>query len=74
MFNVLYPTGWVGLVSPFQKSVTEWVSEFTALFKPIFRSDNQSTVVLLNAIGYIFINMSVDDYDYEGKAEFLVRT
>ena len=42
------------------------------MFKEIVRTDKQTTVVLLNAIGYIYIQMT--KVDYAGKDEFMVRT
>ena len=48
------------------------MADFSALFKEIVRTDKQTTVVLLNAIGYIYIQMT--KVDYAGKDEFMVRT
>lgn len=55
---------------PSQKEVDLWTKDFSALFNPMFRSDKQTTVVLLNAIGYVFISMATAEYP--GKDEFLV--
>jgi len=53
------------------KEVSEWVNDFSALFKPIFRVKKQNTIVLLNAIGYIFIKTTLPDY--EGKEDFMAQ-
>lgn len=55
-----------------EKEVDAWLKNFSALFKPMFRKDKQYTVVLLNAIGYIFVNMYKAP-DYEGKAAFMPK-
>lgn len=53
------------------KEVDLWTKDFSALFNPMFRSDKQTTVVLLNAIGYVFISMATAEYP--GKDEFLPK-
>lgn len=53
------------------KKVEDWVADFSALFKEIVRTDKQTTVVLLNAIGYIYIQMT--KVDYAGKDEFMPK-
>lgn len=53
------------------KTVATWVKDFTALLKPMFRTDKQDTVVLLNAIGYIYVKMH--EPEYEGKEELLSK-
>lgn len=53
------------------KEPEEWVKDFAPLFTPMFRTDKQQTIVLLNAIGYIYISMTKVDYD--GKEDFLAK-
>ncbi len=42
------------------KSIEEWERQFERLLKPLFATNEQTTLVLMNAIGFIFIPMTTD--------------
>lgn len=57
------------LKKPGGKAIEAWTEQFDKLLRPLFATDDQNTLVLMNAIGFIFIPMTAAEEEVKERNE-----